>query len=161
MDDQGSLLTRKGQAAMQKGFLLATLLAVFPASGLAWAQTTFPPLPPRDSGLNATELKSSLLGIHLYGITTDVGMKWDECIEPSGKTLYTTPGGEMQGRLTISPKGLACFAYEDTDFKEPQCFVVRRTTRGFSLISEFGGEAFVTTKVVRGIRTCEKQDLIG
>lgn len=147
---------------MRKGFVLATLLAVLSVVAPALAQTPFPPLPPRDPGLDAAELKSSLFGIHLYGITTDVGMKWDECIEPSGKTLYTTPGGEMQGRLTISPNGLACFAYEDTDFKAPQCFVVRRLTRGgFSLVSEYGGEVFVTTKVVRGIRTCEKPDLIG
>ena len=148
---------------MRKGFILATLLAVFPASGLSLAQTTSSPVPPPVpiTGMNAAELKASLFGIHLYGTTTDFGMKWDECIEPGGDTLYVTPGGKMQGRLTISPRGLACFAYEDTGFKAPQCFVVRRTKDGFSLISEYGGEAFVTTKVVRGIRTCEKQDLIG
>lgn len=147
---------------MRKGFVLATLLAVVTASGPALAQGSALPVPPPVpvTGMKAAELKTSLFGVHLFGTTTEFGMKWDECIEPGGDTLYVTPGGEMHGRLSIS-RDLACFAYEDTDFKAPQCFVVRRTKDGFSLVSEYGGEVFVTTKVVRGIRTCEKPDLIG
>lgn len=147
---------------MQK-LLLAALAFVALSVPVAMAQKSAAPVPPPvpAAGMKEAELKASLFGVHLYGTTTDFGMKWDECIEPGGNTLYVTPGGELQGRLTISPKGLACFAYEDTNFKAPQCFVVRRKKDGFSLVSEYGGEAFVTTKVVRGIRTCEKQDLIG
>lgn len=141
---------------MQK-VIIALALAALPASALA--QAVPPPVPLK--GMTAAELKAALFGVHLYGTTSDFGMKWDECIEPGGDTRFVTPGGELQGRLTILPRGLACFAYEDTDFTAPQCFVVRRTKDGFSLVSEFGGEAFVTTKVVRGIRTCDKQDLIG
>ena len=143
---------------MQKLFAAATLAAIS-ASALALAQTAPPPI--RMTGMSAAEVKAALFGIHLYGTTADFGMTWDECIEPGGNTLYTTPGGTMQGRLTISSRGLACFAYEDDGFKTPECFVVRRNKDSLVLTGEFGGEAFVTTKVVRGIRTCEKQDLIG
>lgn len=139
--------------------LLAALAVMVLLAPVALAQVVPPPVPLK--GLTAKELQSSLFGVHLYGTTSDFDMKWDECIEPGGDTLYTTPGGAEKGRLTISPKGLACFAYEGTGFQAPQCFVVRRNKDGFSLVSEFGGEAFVTTKVVRGIRTCDKQDLIG
>lgn len=144
---------------MQKSLIAIATLAALSASALALAQTVPPPIPLK--GMTVAELKAALFGIHLYGTTTDFGMTWDECIEPGGNTRYVTPAGELQGRLTISPKGLACFAYEDDGFEAPQCFVVRRTKDGFSLVGEYGGEAFVTTKVVRGIRTCEKQDLIG
>ena len=71
------------------------------------------------------------------------------------------PAPFFRSSAEISSRGLACFAYEDDGFKTPECFVVRRNKDSLVLTGEFGGEAFVTTKVVRGIRTCEKQDLIG
>lgn len=159
MDGHGSLLTLEGLADMRKRVLAAAMFAAL-LTPAALAQTVPPPAP-RES-LTVAEAKAALFGIHLYGTTTDFGMKWDECIEPDGDTLYTTPEGQMHGRLTISPRGYACFAYEDTGFRAPQCFVVWRNKDGLALTSEFGGgEVFVTTKVVHGIRTCEKADLIG
>jgi hypothetical protein len=140
--------------------IIAVMLAAFSASALALAQ----PVPPRaaTSVMTAAELKAALFGVHLYGVAGEgAGMRWDECIEPDGDTLYTTPTGEMHGRLTIAARGLACFAYDDDDFRTAECFTMRRNKDGFVFSGEFGGSDFVVTKVVRGIRTCEKQDLIG
>ena len=38
--------------------------------------------------------------------------------------------------------------------------VMRRTAKGFHFEGEYGAN-FTTTKVEGGVRTCEKQDLIG
>lgn len=142
---------------MQKRLIAAATLAALSAATLARAQPAPPPAPV----MTAAELKASLFGVHMYGVAEGYGMKWDECIEPGGNTLYTTPEGQMRGRLTISPAGRACFAYEDDNFAVAECFVARRRKDGFVLVGEYGGSAFITTKVVHGIRTCEKQDLIG
>ena len=37
----------------------------------------------------------------------------------------------MKGRLTISPKGEACFAYEDDGYATPACYRTRQTDKGF------------------------------
>lgn len=146
---------------MQKVFVAAATLVALSASALALAQTV-PSTRPADPVMTAADLKSSLFGIRMTGYANaPVKWTWDECIEPGGNTRYVTQNGELQGRLTISPKGLACFAYADDGFRTPECFVTRRSKDGFVFSSEFGGPDFIVTKVVRGIRTCEKQDLIG
>ena len=110
--------------------------------------------------MNADQLKKSLFGIEMTGFSPSYGFSWRECIEPGGDTLYETPDGLQHGRLTISPKGEACFAYEDDGYKTPACYQTRKTDRGFRFDGEFDS-VFVTTKVVTGIRSCKKQDLVG
>ena len=110
--------------------------------------------------MKAAELKTALFGIRMEGVADGTQFRWNECIDPKGQTLYQTADGEMRGRLTITPKGKACFAYEDDNFASNSCFVMRRTAKGFHFEGEYGAN-FTTTKVEGGVRTCEKQDLIG
>ena len=110
--------------------------------------------------MKAAELKMALFGIRMDGVADGTEFHWRECIDPKGQTLYQTADGDMHGRLTITPKGKACFAYEDDDFASNSCFVMRRTAKGFHFEGEYGVN-FTTTKVEGGVRTCEKQDLIG
>lgn len=146
---------------MRKLFVIAAAACLLAgcvlAAGLASAQTS-PPKPA--PAMKAHELRASLYGIWMEGVTDDGGFRWRECIDPAGKTLYETPYGQLAGRLTISAAGNACFAYEDDNYASPNCFVTRRSARGFRFEGPFGS-TFTTTKVETGVRTCEKQDLIG
>ncbi len=110
--------------------------------------------------LSGAQLKASLFGIEMTGYSPTFGFSWRECIAPSGETLYETPDGVMKGRLTISPKDEACFAYEDDGYATPACYRTRQTDKGFRFEGEFDS-LFITTKVVTGIKTCKPQDLVG
>lgn len=114
----------------------------------------------RAPAMKTQELKTALFGIRMEGVGDGTDFRWRECIDPKGQTLYQTPGGDMRGRLTIQPNGKACFAYEDDNYASSSCFVMRRTAKGFHFEGEYGVN-FTTTKVEGGVRTCEKQDLIG
>ena len=128
------------------------------ASGLADAQTSARQA--RPPAMKAPELKSALFGIRMEGVADGTDFRWSECIDPEGDTLYRTAEGDMRGRLTITSKGQACFAYEDDNYASASCFVMRRAPKGFHFEGEYGAN-FTTTKVEGGVRTCEKQDLIG
>lgn len=136
---------------------IATIVFVLATSGLALAQTSLARPSP---AMKAQELKSALFGIRMEGIADGTTFRWRECIDPKGQTLYETIEGEMRGQLTITSKGVACFAYEDDDYRSPSCFVMRRTASGFHFEGDYGAN-FTTTKVEGGVRTCEKQDLVG
>ncbi len=140
------------------GRLILLVALALPACGLAEAQS--PPRTQRPPAMKAQELKSALFGIRMEGVADGTDFRWRECIDPRGETLYETGQGDMRGRLTITPKGKACFAYEDDNYAGLSCFVMRRTSKGFRFEGDFGAN-FTTTKVETGVRTCEKQDLIG
>lgn len=110
--------------------------------------------------MNGEQLKASLFGIEMTGFSPSYNFSWRECIEPGGETLYETPSGILKGRLTISSKGQACFAYEDDGYATPACYQTRKTDKGFRFDGDFDS-VFVTTKVVTGIQSCKKQDLVG
>lgn len=137
--------------------LIAAIAFSIAAGGLALAQTSpAKPAPP----MKAQELKTALFGIRMEGVADGTSFRWRECIDTKGHTLYETPDGEMRGKLTITVKGEACFAYEDDGFRSQSCFVMRRTPKGFHFEGDYGAN-FTTTKVEGGVRTCEKQDLVG
>lgn len=127
------------------------------ASGFADAQTS--PARPAPA-MKAKELKTALFGIRMEGVADGTDFRWRECIDPKGETLYETGEGDMHGRLTITSAGQACFAYEDDGYASQSCFVMRRTPKGFHFEGEYGAN-FTTTTVEGGVRTCQKQDLIG
>ena len=110
--------------------------------------------------MSGQQLKASLFGIEMTGFSPSYNFSWRECIEPGGETLYETPAGILKGRLTISANGQACFAYEDDGYATPACYQTRKTDKGFRFDGDFDS-VFVTTKVVTGIQSCKKQDLIG
>lgn len=132
--------------------------AAFALAAVAQANAQTSPL--RAPAMKAAELKTALFGIRMEGVADGADFHWRECIDPKGRTLYHTASGDMYGRLTITSKGEACFAYEDDNYATSSCFVMRRTATGFHFEGDYGGN-FTTTKVEDGVRTCEKQDLIG
>lgn len=131
--------------------LTAAMLALAASPALAQAGS---------AALTTDQLKKELFGVRMEGVDKTAGITWRECIEPDGDTLFETGFGALRGKLTIRPGGQACFAYEDDGFAVPSCFVIRRDKGGFRFEDGLGA-LFITTKVVTGVRTCEKQDLIG
>jgi hypothetical protein len=109
--------------------------------------------------LNEAEAKAALLGIDMQGYSPTYRMAWRECIEPDGETLYETPAGVVKGRLVISPRGEACFSYEDSGYAAVSCFTTYRT--GDVLRFEGFDALFVSTRVIRNVKTCKPQDLVG
>lgn len=133
------------------GMVLAAGLLAGPALGQA----------PREGVVLAgAQLRAALFGIEMKGYSPTFGFSWRECIQPDGQTLYYTPEGVMHGRLTISRGGQACFAYEDDGYRTPACYTTKQTEKGL----RFEGEAdslFITTSIVKGVKTCSPDDLIG
>lgn len=112
------------------------------------------------AAMSGAQLKSALFGIEMSGYSPTSNFSWRECIQPDGKTLYETPDGVVNGKLTISAKGEACFSYEDDGYRTQACYLTRKTDKGFRFEGDFDS-LFIATKVVTGIRSCKPQDLIG
>jgi hypothetical protein len=116
--------------------------------------------------LKEADVKNALLGVDLQGFSPTYQMSWRECIDPAGETLYETPDEVLKGRLFINPEGLACFAYEDTDYSRASCFSVYRQGKGIRFESDVKtvtGEPdsiFVTTKLVTGVKSCKPASLV-
>jgi hypothetical protein len=109
--------------------------------------------------LNQEEARAALLGIDMDGYSPTAKMTWRECIDPEGVTLYETPFGVQNGILEVNEYGEACFAYDDDDYSTWGCFRVRLTETGIVFDSGYG-DVFVTTSLMRGVRTC-RAELIG
>jgi hypothetical protein len=109
--------------------------------------------------LDEAEASEALLGIDMQGYSPTERFSWRECIQPNGETLYETPAGVVKGKLLISPRGEACFSYEDSDYAAVSCFATFRN--GETLRFEGFGALFVTTKVIRNVKTCKPKDLVG
>lgn len=109
--------------------------------------------------LNEKEATAALMGIDMQGYSPTYRMSWRECIQPNGETLYETPAGVVKGKLVISPRGEACFSYEDSGYAAVSCFTTYRS--GDVLRFEGFDTLFVTTKVIRNVKTCNPRDLVG
>lgn len=109
--------------------------------------------------LTQEEAQAALFGIDMDGYSPSAEMTWRECIDPQGTTLYETPLGVQNGVLEVNEWGEACFAYDDDDYSTWQCFRVRLTGSGIVFESDFG-DVFVTTSLMRGVRSC-RAELIG
>jgi hypothetical protein len=112
------------------------------------------------AAMSGAQLKTALFGIEMSGYSPSYEFSWRECIQPDGKTLYETPDGVVNGKLTISAKGEACFSYEDDGYRTQACYLTRKTDKGFRFEGDFDS-LFIATKVVTGITSCKPQDLIG
>jgi hypothetical protein len=112
------------------------------------------------AALTEAQLKTALFGIEMTGFSPTYNFSWRECIQPNGETMYYTPEGVMRGRLTITNTGLACFAYEDDGYTTPACYKTKQTDKGFRFEGDFNS-LFITTRVVKGVKTCRTDDLVG
>ena len=110
--------------------------------------------------LTEKETEAAILGIDMQGFSPTERFSWRECIQPNGQTLYETPAGVMKGKVLVSPRGEACFSYEDSDYAAVNCFATFKTGDGLRFEGA-GGSLFVTTKVIRNVKTCEPRDLVG
>ena len=110
--------------------------------------------------LTEKETAAAILGIDMQGFSPSEQFSWRECIQPNGETLYETPAGVVKGKVLISPQGEACFSYEDTDFSRVSCFATFRSGDGLRF-EGLGGTLFLTTKVIRNVKTCKPKDLVG
>lgn len=118
----------------------------------AWAE------PP--DRLSARDLQTELFGTHQWGLEENSGLLVDECIEPSGRTVYRTredaraaPYSEP-GELAITADGLACFTYPGNLSPGPHCFIVFRKGAGYVFQSTDGAARFVIDRVDRGVQRC-------
>ena len=110
--------------------------------------------------LTEKETEAAILGIDMQGFSPSERFSWRECIQPNGQTLYETPEGVRKGKVLVSPQGEACFSYEDTDYAAVDCFATFKAGEGLRFEGA-GGSLFVTTKVIRNVKTCEPKDLVG
>jgi hypothetical protein len=110
--------------------------------------------------LTEKETQAAILGIDMQGFSPSERFSWRECIQPNGETLYETPAGVIKGKVLVSPRGEACFSYEDSDYAAVNCFATFKSGDGLRFEGP-GGSLFVTTKVIRNVKTCKPQDLVG
>jgi hypothetical protein len=140
-------------------------LAGFVVAGLIpWAAAW-----PQSAPLTSEEMRAELFGIHMYGIETAANFRWDECIDPSGRTVFRVevPEGmapySENGQLRIEEGGVACFSYPPEGDPEPACFRALRRGEGYAFISTRGDPGvFLTTRIERGKESCPNPgDMIG
>jgi hypothetical protein len=110
-------------------------------AGIATAQT---------QRLTAAEARAELYGVELSGVNESQGDSWSECIEPSGRTVYTRFGERHEGRLEINEDGQACFNYPPDTYWS--CFDVVREGENYRF------ESFVTRVVRRDVTHCGAAD---
>ena len=110
--------------------------------------------------LTEKETEAAILGIDMQGFSPSERFSWRECIQPNGETLYETPAGVLKGKVLVSPEGEACFSYEDSDYAAVNCFTTFKSGDGLRFEGA-GGSLFLTTKVIRNVKTCKPQDLVG
>jgi len=110
--------------------------------------------------LTEKETEAAILGIDMQGFSPSERFSWRECIQPNGETLYETPAGVLKGKVLVSPEGEACFSYEDSDYAAVNCFTTFKSGDGLRFEGP-GGSLFLTTKVIRNVKTCKPQDLVG
>ena len=145
---------------LRHSLCLAAMLAA------AFCQANGQSAPP----LSAEEMRQELFGVHMFGVETSTQMRWDECIEPNGRTVYrfAFPGEEVpysqNGQLRVTDDGLACFSYP-SEGEEPDwsCFRALRRGEGYAFFDAKGGPGvFLTTRIDRGKETCPNPgDFIG
>ena len=133
--------------------LLLSAACLLPAPALAQLK------PGSGAPLDEKQATAALMGIDMQGYSPTYRMSWRECIEPDGETLYETPAGVVKGQLVISPLGEACFSYEDSGYAAVSCFAAYRS--GDGLRFEGFDTLFVTTRVIRNVKTCNPQELVG
>lgn len=109
--------------------------------------------------LKADEVKKALFGTDMRGFSPADGLSWRECVDPKGETLYETDEFVLKGRVNVTPEGYACYAYEDTGYKESYCFRMLKTKDGFRFEGEFGS-TFITQRVVTGVTNCKPNNLV-
>ena len=99
--------------------------------------------------LSAAEARAELFGVRLSGVVEGIKAPWEECIEPSGRTVYRFMHRTVEGRLRIEDDGRACFAYADDGFTDQSCFAVVREGANYRF------DEFVTRVVERGVSRCD------
>lgn len=110
--------------------------------------------------MTAQEVRDELFGVHMFGVTDTLGFDWDECIEPSGLTVYRTVNTDdpqpysQQGLLEVDTLGQACFSYPPNGDPAPSCFQVYRNGDGYIFASGFGSGRYITTRVLRDVTSC-------
>src|SRR5262245_18155289 len=94
--------------------------------------------------LTEKETEAAILGIDMQGFSPSEQFSWRECIQPHGETLYETPAGVLKGKVLVSPRGEACFSYENSDYAAVNCFATFKSGDGLRFEGA-GGSLFVTT----------------
>lgn len=134
---------------MKRSLVLAALGALIAGAAIAG---------PGNEPLTAEVMRKELFGIRMSGIVLGTSIRWRECVEPGGRTLYELDGQALEGKLVITDEAQACFTYPETG---TSCFRGQRSPKGFTFHAVGGGNAFSVTKVERGVKKCIASDLIG
>lgn len=134
---------------MKRSLVLAALGALMAGAAIAG---------PGNEPMTEEALREELFGIRMSGIVLGTSIRWRECVEPGGRTLYEIEGDAYEGRLEITAEAQACFTYEATG---TSCFRGQRAPKGFLFHPVGGGNTFSVTKVERGVKKCIASDLIG
>ena len=103
------------------------------------------------------EIRSEFLGTRMSGVLFETGVRFVECIEPGGRSIYRYGSDYSEGNMSSVSEGVACFTYASGT----SCFEMLRHPGGYIVSSVSGRSHFVISKVERDVRSCSSQDLIG
>lgn len=107
--------------------------------------------------LTSDEIRSEFLGTRMSGVLFETGVRFVECIEPGGRSIYRYGEDTSEGALTSVSDGVACFTYDDGSF----CYEMLRHPGGYIVSSVEHQAHFLIGKVERNVQQCTKADLIG
>lgn len=108
--------------------------------------------------LTKAEVEAEILGTRLSGTISGSSLRWHECIEPDGDTLYELDGETWRGRMDVRDDGRACFRYDPSDAADANCFSVFRLGPHYVFHSE---TMFFADEVRRDVTQCFAEELVG
>lgn len=103
--------------------------------------------------LSAEEVRSYIMGAHLFGVVEGTQQAWNECIEPDGSTVYQIAGQRVGGQARVDGIGRACFIYPHSG--SPSCFHVERIGGKVVFQSSRATTRFRVDRAVRPIEECD------
>ncbi|MEL6285523.1 MAG: hypothetical protein AAFR41_02535 [Pseudomonadota bacterium] len=115
----------------------------------AFAMLAFSPCVCIAELMTREEIEDELMGVKVSGVIEGTSVRWRECIDREGQTVYEVDGDQArEGTVTITEAGLACFSYGGL----ASCFTVERDGPYYAFVDAM--DRFLVKQVERPIREC-------
>ena len=99
--------------------------------------------------MSREDIEGELFGVRVSGVIEGTDIRWRECIQIDGETVYEVDGQPpLRGVVTVTDDDLACFSYGGL----ASCFRVERTNERYAFVDAV--DRFLVKEVERAVSQC-------